>query len=136
MVIPSHKDQRVDVRGLLQVLMALCFLELEDYYDLESSMLQPFGRYQVESTSPHLEMVGVDKDNDLQSKRRNSREMQLGPESGYSCSPRGGSRPGSGASLPQMGGSKLGESGTRVLAGCSASPDDKDAEFGNGQMRS
>jgi hypothetical protein len=93
-------------------------------------MLQPSARYQGEEA--HLEMVGVDGDDDFQSKRRNSGDRLLGPESG---SPRGGSRPGSAASTPRKGGGKSGESETRVLADCSASLDEEDPGYGKAHTR-
>jgi len=77
----THLDHRAEMRRLLQVLTAFSFPELEEYDDLESSTLQPSGRYQGEEV--HLEMVGADEDDDLQSKRRNSGDRLLGPKSGF-----------------------------------------------------
>jgi len=113
------QDLRARAMAREQVLTAFTFPELEEYDNMENSMLQPASQRQGEESQ--LEMVAASYDT-LDIRRRNSGDRLLGPQSGlYSGSFRSGDGPGAGASTPQKGVGKVGESGTQVLADCSAS---------------
>lgn len=109
------QDLRARAMAREQVLTAFSFPELEEYDDVESSMLHPSSQYDGEESQ--LEMVAEDHDS-LYSRREHSGDRLLGPHSGNTGVSKIESVSGPRSSSPRQGSKKVGDVGTLVSADC------------------